>query len=612
MTNLDTLIASELDRMLPLPSGGRADWQEVVDRAAFRRRRTMSRRRLVSIAAAATVAALLVAVTTPVGAAVVRGLDGFASWISGDPGQPASPAEQKAFQQANERSWSGFASGTALRRLIQTSASGTSYTLFGFRSGDQLCLRLVASGVVSGTRTRCAPLQALQTAKEPALVVAVDEPFESTSAAPNDEGDVPDAASASFGIVSDGITKVLLHADDGTHNALVASNAFLYLADHLRAGVRVRSALAVAGDGSSVALPFQSAPFGTIDLPQPPKGTAQGPAKVEHRVSGGTIGWLDAREPRGEPLPAELRRFPEKVSGSYVFGRLIQPDPESADRVGVTLTDGSLEKPSNGEPGLCTALIASGDDPGWAVCGHFSRRFQYGPLDVLSGSSGAGQFSVFSGLASDDVAQIKLFLASGETVDVPLKDNAFIVRAARASFPARLVAYDDQQRVIDVHTYQSDGATNPAPWQARASVHEFFRIRAGAGHTLIVRAGDTAGGVRCTSFRLSDPVKGDSVGGGCSPWPLTDMPQGNPLTLIAAWEKDSGNNVFLSGMVPDRVASVTVTFPDGYVGKLTLKEGLVGYLVPAAELAGNRTLLVFRAYDKSGAQLAQRGLRIRS
>jgi hypothetical protein len=112
------------------------------------------------------------------------------------------------------------------------------------------------------------------------------------------------------------------------------------------------------------------------------------------------------------------------------------------------------------------------------------------------------------------------------------------------------------------------------------------------------------------SFHLSDPVEGDSVDGGCSPWPLTDMPQGNPLTLIAAWGKDSGDNVFLSGEVPDQVASVTVTFPDGYVGKLRLEQGLVGYLVPSAELSGGRTLLVYRAYDKSGAQIAQRGERI--
>jgi len=55
---------------------------------------------------------------------------------------------------------------------------------------------------------------------------------------------------------------------------------------------------------------------------------------------------------------------------------------------------------------------------------------------------------------------------------------------------------------------------------------------------------------------------------------------------------------------------VTVTFPDGYVRKLRLEQGLVGYLVPAAELTGSRTLLVYRAYDKSGAQIAQRGERI--
>ena len=261
MIDVEPLIVSELDLLLPLPDGHRADWQDVVRRAGLYRR-SLPRRRIVAVAVAAVALAAVVAAATPIGGAIARTFDGFSAWVSGEPGTPASPAEQQAFQHANARSWTAFASGTELRRLIETSGDGTTYTLYGFRSGDALCLRLVATGVVPAISTHCAPLQALQSARQPALVVAADEPLGSTNTPPNDQGYVPAAAAASFGIVSDGVAHVLLHADDGTHDAIVASNAFLYVAERPKLGVRVRSVEAVAGDGSKVALPFQSAPYG--------------------------------------------------------------------------------------------------------------------------------------------------------------------------------------------------------------------------------------------------------------------------------------------------------------------------------------------------------------
>ena len=53
-----------------------------------------------------------------------------------------------------------------------------------------------------------------------------------------------------------------------------------------------------------------------------------------------------------------------------------------------------------------------------------------------------------AGLASDDVASIKLFFQHGATRRVPLKDNAFYVRLTRPDLSANLVAYDGQGRVI--------------------------------------------------------------------------------------------------------------------------------------------------------------------
>ena len=151
--------------------------------------------------------------------------------------------------------------------------------------------------------------------------------------------------------------------------------------------------------------------------------------------------------------------------------------------------------------------------------------------------------------------------------------------------------------------------TNRAPTQARTSVRELFRVSAADGTATIVRAGDPAGGYRCFSIDFGN----DTQEGGCTPWPVNDTDskgKRDPLMFIAAAE--AGNDVFLGGTVPDQVASVTVTFPDGTVENAKTEDGFVVYPIPAAKLANGRTLLVLRAYDLSGAQIAKRGLGIRS
>jgi len=606
MIDVEPLIVSELEVLLPLPDGGRADWQDVVRRARLDRRRFVPSRRIAVVVVAAVVVAAAVAATTPIGGAIARTLDGFSAWVSGEPGTPASPAEQQAFQQANARSWTAFAPGTELRRLIETSGNGTTYTLYGFRSGDALCLRLVATGAVSVISTHCAPLQALQSARQPALVVAADEPVGSTNTPPNDQGYVPAAAAASFGIVSDGVAQVLLHADDGSHDAIVASNAFLYVAERPKLGVRVRGVEAIAGNGARVALPFQSAPYGTVDLPQPPKGTAQGPSHVDRQVSGGAIGWVERLESRGEPIPQTLldRLLVVNRFGRLLLARLIQPDPNDFLRVGVAAFSGtgSLASPRST---LCMFLVDQGPISGG--CSPLHQFFERSSISVGISGSGSSQFSLLSGLASDDVAQIKVFLASGVTISVPLKDNAFVTRVSRDAYPIRIVGYDSKANVIDIQTLQSDGMTNPAPPEARTSIRERYQASAADGTTATVRAGDPAGGYRCWSISYGS---GGQEEGGCTQWPLTDaMTKGNALLLVSA--STVGEDVFLGGQVPVTVASVTVTFPNGSSGTVQAKDGFVVYPVPPANLTEGTVAVTLRAYDAAGKQLAQRGLRLK-
>jgi hypothetical protein len=69
------------------------------------------------------------------------------------------------------------------------------------------------------------------------------------------------------------------------------------------------------------------------------------------------------------------------------------------------------------------------------------------------GFSGAGQqFWIVCGRVSDEVVRVEIFLGTGERTPVGLRDNVVIARVQRAKFPARVIGYDRQGRVIAVET----------------------------------------------------------------------------------------------------------------------------------------------------------------
>lgn len=612
MTGFDLLIRDELAPLLPLPDV-RPDWGDVVRRARPKRRAVAGRR--MALVAAGLAAALVIALVTPVGAAIGHLLGDFSAWVSGEPGTPASPAEQQEFQQANERSWTQFAPGTQLRRLARTSVSGTEFTLFGFRTGDSLCLRLVASGAASAPSTRCAPLRDLQTAEVPALVVAVDEPIGSSHEPAGPDGYVAKEYSVTFGIASDGVKRLILHADDGNHEALVAGNAFLYVADHPKAGTRVRSVEAVAGDGSRVALPFASSPYGMLDLAAPPTGSLHGPDQVERKVTGGTISWIGRLERRGEAMPAGLREQLEGAIGHLqahippgaqgdtrqpvkpLLLRLLQPDANDFIRIAVAAVSPS-DTMADPQSGVCFFLIEQ-QGIGGPCAIPFADLFKRGPFTFSAGGSGSSQYSLANGMASDDVAAIKVFLGNGAVLKAALRDNFYVARIARSDYPIRAVAYDKDGRVIGLETQENDGMSSPAPAKARKSVHEIARVNADGGGTLIIRAGVPAGGYRCYEIR----VLGGGDSGGCTPWP----PQGAPLQLLNL--QGSGNDLFLTGPVPGSVDSIRVSFSDGKTAAAETIEGFVAYPLPAEQAAAAAITVVVRALDRDGQEIAKRGLK---
>jgi hypothetical protein len=452
MSDTDSRLRGHLEDLVPLRSD-RGDWQ------AVERSVRNLRRRIAGVALVAGAALIGAASVTPVGGAISHGFADFSAWLSGDPGNPASSAEQGAFDSANERSWVQFPKEPTLRSLITREIGGHEYELFGFRSGSSLCLRLVVRGLGGGPATGCAPLAELEAAKEPAIVVLADHAFSKpttpgTSAGPAQQTASALQAQATFGIVADGVSSVEIAADDGRHAATIESNAFLYVAERPRRGFRVRQVFAQAKD-VVVEVPFVSAPFDTTVLPAAKPAAPTGPATPDRNVRGGKVAWIDARESRGETPPAELLKRMQGPDGPFEFARLLAPDRATPSRVLIGIGRLRSFGASRGRPSLCVYHVSG--NGGGGGCNLLAQPFPQGPfMWTESLEEGGGQFTLFTGLASDEVARMDIYLATGERRPIPLRDNAWLIPVPRGKYPVRLVAYDSDDKVIGIETRRSD------------------------------------------------------------------------------------------------------------------------------------------------------------
>ncbi|MCZ7588690.1 MAG: hypothetical protein M5U27_07505 [Gaiella sp.] len=491
-------LESTLDRLVPVaPVDG--DWSAIV-RAAGRR---MRRRRLTTVGV--VVAALVVGVS-PVGGAIADRVADFSTWVRGEPGTAASEVDQAAFDEANSRSWAGFPPGTKLRRLISTTAGGHEVDLFGFRSGDSLCLRIVGRGLSGSPALSCAPLAALESAAAPVVVVQADHGLGLVNHVPPSGEPVAPQAQATFGIVADGVDTVELVADDGTHRATVAANAFLYVAERPKVGTRVREVFAIAG-GRRIPVPFASAPFGRWDWPAPTHDRPAGPSRVERKVEGGEIGWVLRHENRGEAPPEDARYLRTEMLRGYEFARVVTPDPGSHLRMLVAIGHMPRLAAHGDERSLCV-FVVSGEGAGGG-CNLLADPFSVAPFWLgESIAEGGDQYATLSGLASDDVARLQLFLATGASQPIPLHDNAWAIRAARADRPYRVVAYDREGRIIGIQDIGDEDARLPrlaGAWRTVLTAHDR------QGRVSEVRVAPSSDGGRCFEIRLP----GGAGSGGC-------------------------------------------------------------------------------------------------
>lgn len=606
MIDIEPLIREAFVSLDPLPPGATGDWQDVLGRvqpAPGTRRRPILSGRVLQVAVAVAVAVAIASATTPLGAAIGRTFDGFSAWITGSPGTPASPRAQQAFEKANARSWVGFPPGTRLRKLIETRASGSTFTLYGFRSGDALCLRLVATGPAAGANESCAPLQALQSTKRPALVVVSDEPFGLPRARPGSPHYRPLLASATFGIASDGVKEVILHAHYGTHQAIVASNAFLYIDEKPKPGVYTRSAEAVAANGSTTALPLVVAPHDVNGTPAPAHFVRpKGPTHVDRRVGGGTISWIEHRQDRGQAIdPSELKRLRGGALTDVTFARAVQPDPANPARVAFLIGKPSRDPFHRFRPGqqaLCVFFIPQGRS-GSGSCGGLPLKLALEPFSFASYSFGSGsQYDYFSGIVSDEVAQLKIFLTNGTIEDVPVKDNAFAAPVARALFPVRVVAYDSASRIIGIDTVGEPNTASPPP--AKGGVWKTIRHAVAAdGTPATISTAPARGGGLCWRIHFS---YGDQSPAICSAPETPGDWLGKPPVNLVVQDAPRGG-VFVYGRVSPQVAKVVIHYRDGNKATTEPSHGLVLVAAPQRVKPPADPVAEIVGLDKNGKEV---------
>ena len=532
------------------------------------------RRRSAAILVAAVGTAIALALATPLGAEIARSLSGFSSWITGQPGSPAPQADQRAFARANARTWLGFPAGTKLRLLDTTTdtATGERVELLGFRSRGTLCLRLHLTGEIPGTAQSCAPLAELRRSGAPVRVILVDDGFGTgkQQAWYGLDRVHSSALQVTAGIAADNVRTVTLTDQAGTHTVRTSSNAFLYVAWHPTLGQRVTQISAQTSRGPvPVSFAQRSSLFG------PGAGAGKpsfGPTSLQRHIRGGTIGWLERREPRGQPLDVLPKRTPGLSFSHAVFGRVIAPDPTQPIRVAVALSTSSH---GGRAIGVCTALIVQ--DGGGSSCFRRAQLFAHGPLApgaMLGG--GSGQFALVEGLASDDVAKIVAFLANRHTQPVPLADNVYAVQIASAKLPAKLVAYDTHGRVIGIATVDAlSGGAGPTPAPGRAK--QLLHVTSGTGATATLYTGPSSNGGRCMYVRWYQSKHATGQMGGCSTLtahdPAIRLSGGGPTGI---WE----------GQVRPDVTTVELRFADGSHTNITPTDGFILYALNRSQLAG--------------------------
>ena len=422
----DAALQTALTRLAPKVHDVPA-WDDVVRRAGKGSRVGW---KLAVIAAAALLAAGIVAGALAEG--VLSGsLDRLTSWVGDQPGEP-TPEQQSAFDRANAASYAHFPSTSRVGRLLSFDLEGRSHDLLGFRDGPNLCLRVVPPAFpAEHAAPECVPQPLLARVGGPVAIVGghvrVGDP----------------ATTVLYGLAADSVQTIdVLERGALLGTAAVRNNAFV-LATQDRPREKEEP------PDTNIVLRVHG-PDGLVDVPAPSFFSRRdveledlpGPVAADTPLQSGSIGWLERREPRGEPFTWTYD-FPDRI----LYSRVLTPDPTSSFRL----------------------ALAYGEDPDWQKNGRWYCTAWFWPLMPDSWSRGCGRANLVStgltlegtspsivgsfihyvGVAADGVARIAIFYEDGSVQRVPVNDNVFSFYVA-TNQSSKFVAYDAAGQVVRV------------------------------------------------------------------------------------------------------------------------------------------------------------------
>jgi hypothetical protein len=221
--DVEALVAHELERMLPLPDGGRADWSDVLGRAGFLRARR--RWRMVLVAAVAVVALIGVGLAIAASVGVFRGIKAAQHpRTSADKLSPAVVASIRHFNKLQARLDHGRRGRLEpdTSRLVRRLPDGIRVFAVA-ATGGELCVvmegmpRLGANVKLGGYSLGCTS----------ALTQKVPSTVESFRASKGPHGESP---AISWGVTLDGATAVSFPANRRlTITVPVKDNVWVYI-----------------------------------------------------------------------------------------------------------------------------------------------------------------------------------------------------------------------------------------------------------------------------------------------------------------------------------------------------------------------------------------------
>jgi hypothetical protein len=391
------------------------------------------------------------------------------------------------------------------------------------------------------------------------------------------------------------VSNVIVRDRSGRHLVRPLSNAFLYVATEPDVGQRVSSIRASTSSGL-VDVPFSPPQFG-FGGPGASTQPLPGPTQIQRHVHGGTIGWINRREPRGRPLNVIPSRNRGLIARHTVFGRVIAPDPGRPVAVALTL---STSRHGGKATGLCGWIIsrATGAAGG---CQIRADLFKHNPLSSGVAFSGSDQFATFEGLASDDVDHVVAFLANGQTMAVPLHDNVYLIDVARSKLPMRLVAYDARNRIIGFEDHPLTGVGRPSSGPAAGRAKTLLKATSPTGATAELLVGGSSNGGRCMYVRWYHErhIRGVMLSCQGPAWhgqPLQLGTSGSPAEVI--W-----------GRVRPDVALVRLNFARGSALTVKPTEGMILTFVPQGHLAPGSQLVSVDGFNKAQRRVGTESLR---